>query len=58
MLTIEEIQALLKDRKLNAVAKVCEISYPTILKIANGPHKQVSYEMVKKVSDYLEGKND
>jgi transcriptional regulator with XRE-family HTH domain len=56
MLTIEQIQKQLKDRNLSAVARVTGMSMQTISAISNGTATKPSYETVKLLSDYLEGK--
>ena len=56
MLTIEQIQKQLKDRNLSAVARVTGMSRQTISAISNGTSTKPSYETVKLLSDYLEGK--
>lgn len=55
MLTVEEIKDRLADRNLKAVAENCEgVGYRTVLKLARGSYKKISYDSVKMVSDYLE----
>lgn len=56
MLTIEQIQQQLKDRNLSAVARATNITRQTISAICNGTAAKPSYETVKVLSDYLEGK--
>lgn len=55
MLKLEEIQKALADRNLRKVARAVDLSYDTIWRVANGTVVSVSYETVKKLSDYLEG---
>lgn len=55
MLKLEEIQKALADRNLRKVARAVDLSYDTIWRVANGTVISVSYETVKKLSDYLEG---
>ena len=57
VLTIEEIQAALKDRRLRVVAAACGLSYPTVLAVKEGKTSP-SYETIKRLSDYLNGKGD
>ena len=54
MLTIEEILNKLKDRNLSKVADLAGISQATLYKITSGRSIEVSYSVVKKLSDYLE----
>ena len=56
MLTLEQVRDMLKDRKLKLVAQGSGLSYGTVRRIAAGDDKAVSYEVVKRLSDYLEGK--
>lgn len=55
MLHINEIKDKLKDFNLSQVSKRTGVSYPTILKLANG-NDALNYRSVKAVSDFLEGK--
>ncbi len=56
MLTIEEIRERLIDRRLAMIAEVTGIHYATIQAIRNGKVTNPSYETVKALSDYLQGK--
>ena len=56
MLTLDQIVAGLKDRKLNVVAELSGVNYQTVTFIANGKQTNPSYNTLKKLSDYLEGK--
>ncbi len=56
MLTLEEVQNKLKDRRLKIVANETGLSYDTVRRIAYGHFKDPSYSVIKKISDYLEGK--
>jgi hypothetical protein len=56
MMTLEEVQKALHDRNLSRVAGSADMAYDTVWRIASGKQKQVSYESIKKLSDYLEGK--
>ena len=58
MLTAEEIADKLKDRNLRKVAEACGVGHPTVWRLSKYPEYGASYEVVKAVSDYLEGKND
>jgi len=53
MLTIEQIRAGLKDRKLRVVSKETGIHYNTIYMVASGKHDNPGYQVIKKLSDYL-----
>lgn len=54
MLTLEQVREALQDRVLLAVSKKTDLSYDTVWRIANNRDKSVSYEVVKRLSDYLE----
>lgn len=55
MLTLEQIQFKLKDRRLRVVAGEIGISYPTLLSIAQGKSKNPSYRIIQLICKYLEG---
>jgi hypothetical protein len=57
MMTLDQVREVLKDRKLKIVAQGSGLAYDTVRRVAAGSNKAVSYEVVKKLSDYLEGKN-
>jgi transcriptional regulator with XRE-family HTH domain len=54
MLTIEEIREKLQDRNLTKVAASIGITRVYLSAIANGKQLNPSYDIVKKLSDYLE----
>lgn len=54
MLTLEQVREALQDRVLLTVSKKTDLSYDTVWRIANNRDKSVSYEVVKRLSDYLE----
>jgi hypothetical protein len=56
MMTLEQIQEALKDRKLVAVAEATGLAYNTVWRVTAGKAPSVSYDVVKKLSDYLERK--
>lgn len=55
MLTLKEIQEKLADRNLNAVARSTGLAYDTVWRVAKGRAIKPSYDVIKKISDYLEG---
>lgn len=55
MLTLEQIQCKLKDRRLRIVSKEIGISYPTLLSIAQGKSRNPSYRIVQLICKYLDG---
>jgi len=56
MMTLEQVKAALQDRKLKAVAQATGLAYDTVWRVATGRMERVSYETVKALSDYLEGR--
>ena len=56
MLSLDEIQERLKDRRLTVMSKEIGISYPTLLSIAQGKSKNPSYRIVQLICEYLERK--
>jgi hypothetical protein len=55
MLTVEQVIERLKDRKLTVVAERTGLHYQTVLRISKGNFKEVSYSVIKSLSDYLIG---
>lgn len=53
MLSIEEISQRMSDRNLSEVSRRLNITRPYLSAIVNGKAKP-SYDMLKKISDYLE----
>jgi hypothetical protein len=53
MLTLEEIQKRLLDRRLNAVADATGLHYNTVRGIASGENINPTYAVLKAISDYL-----
>ena len=53
LLTLEEIQKQLQDKRLYVVAKTTKLSYPTIKKLADGKPDNYTYSTISKVSKYL-----
>jgi DNA-binding Xre family transcriptional regulator len=56
VLNLEEVIEKMKDRKLRVVSEQTGLSYATVWRVATGRIKDVSYETIKKISDYLEEK--
>lgn len=54
MLSLEQIQEQLKDRRLTVISKEIGVSYPTLLSIAKGVSKNPSYRIVQLICEYLE----
>jgi hypothetical protein len=55
IMTLEEVRAALRDRRLTVVAAETNLSYPTVKSIFDGTTSP-RYETVKLLSDYLLGK--
>ena len=55
MLSIEEIQELLKDRNLSKVAESVGVTSSYLSAIRKGSKINPSYDVIKKLSDYLKG---
>lgn len=54
MLKLEQIIERLKDRNLSAVARAIGVTPAYLSAICRGVTTNPSYEMVKRLSDYLE----
>ena len=54
MMTLEQVQQLLADRKPAVVANATGLSYDTVWRVQRGNVKAVSYDVVKRLSDYLQ----
>lgn len=55
MLSLEQVKARLRDRRLAVVAEATGLTYNTLWRIMNERTKSVSYDVVKRLSDYLTG---
>lgn len=53
MMYLDEIRALLADRRLSLVAEATGLHYNTILAIRDDPNANPTYKAVKALSDYL-----
>lgn len=54
MLTIEEIIKKLEPMNLTKVAQEIEVPYGLLWRVVNQKMTHTSYEVVKKLSDYIE----
>lgn len=54
MMTPEEMQKALEDRRLTVVSRETGIHYNTLKNIRNGDNKNPSYRVARLLSDYLE----
>jgi len=54
MMTPEEMQKALEDRRLAVVSRETGIHYNTLRSIRDGDNKNPSYRVAKLLSDYLE----
>lgn len=57
MMTLEEIRAELKDRMPRRVAQATGLHYNTIRAIRDNLSANPTYNVLQKLSDYLEKKN-
>jgi len=53
LLSLEDIQRLLKDKRLYVVSNETGLSFPTIKKMADGKKENFTYKTIKAISDYL-----
>lgn len=53
ILTLDEIQERLKDRRLYIVAEETGLTYPTVKKFAEGGVVNSGIRTIQKISDYL-----
>lgn len=53
MLTKDQVKERLKDRNLMAVSAATGLAYMSVYRVARGMDKQVTYETIKRLSDYL-----
>ena len=53
LLSLEDIQLLLKDKRLYVVSNATGLSFPTIKKMADGKKENFTYKTIKAISDYL-----
>jgi DNA-binding Xre family transcriptional regulator len=53
LLSLENIQLLLKDKRLYVVSKATGLSFPTLKKMADGKKENFTYKTIKAISDYL-----
>ena len=56
IMTLQQIQDALKDRRLYVVAKETGLTYPTIKKMADGKELNYTLNTIKAVSKYLSDK--
>jgi hypothetical protein len=53
MLTLEQIRAALRDRRLAKVAEATGLHYNTIREIRDNPDANPTYKVIRALSDYL-----
>ena len=53
LLSFEDIQLLLKDKRLYVVSNATGLSFPTLKKMADGKKENFTYKTIKAISDYL-----
>lgn len=57
MMTLEQIQAALQDRKPSVVADATGLTYQTVWRVQRHKVKAVSYSTVQKLSAYFLGQS-
>ena len=55
MMYLEQIRAMLADRRLSLVAEATGLHYNTVRAIRDDPDANPTYKAVKALSDYLQG---
>ena len=53
LLSLKEIQLLLKDKRLYIVSKATGLSFPTLKKMADGKEENFTIKTIKSISDYF-----
>lgn len=53
MLTLDQIRAALRDRRLAKVADATGLHYNTIREIRDNPDANPTYKVIRALSDYL-----
>lgn len=53
MLTLDQIRAALRDRRLSKVAEATGLHYNTIREIRDNPDANPTYKVIRALSDYL-----
>lgn len=56
MMTLEQIRAQLKDRRIDLVSKGSGVHYNTVVGIRDNEEANPTWRVLKALSDYLEGK--
>lgn len=54
MLDLEQVQAMLKDRRIDVVAQKTGLGYTTVWEIRAGVQTSPRYKTLKALSDYFE----
>lgn len=58
MMTIQDIQSALRDRRIGMVAAATGLHYNTIKQVRDNPHANPSYRVLRLLSEYLLGAQD
>ena len=56
MMTLEQVQAALADRRTDKVAEATGLHYNTVREIRDNVNANPTWRVFKALSDYLEGK--
>lgn len=55
-MTLEQIVAALKDRRIDMVSEATGLHYQTVMKVRNGDSKNPSNDTMRALEAYLEGR--
>ena len=58
VLTLGEIEYRLRDRRLQVVSALTEISYPILKRLAEGEHDNYHLKTLVTISEYLQSKTE
>ena len=55
MMTPDQLQAALQDRRIDKVAEATGIHYNTVRRVARGEARNPTWDTIRRLSDYLKG---
>lgn len=58
IMSIEQIQDALQDRRLSVVSRATSLHYNTLRAMRDRQQTNPTYDTLKKLSDYLQGQQD
>ena len=53
MMTLEQIKAALRDRRISMVARATDLHVNTVIEVRDSPDANPTYRVLKALSDYL-----